>query len=385
MGRLVISLSGEGRGHASRVITLLDLLQQRAGCHGLQRYEALVLSPRHLLSFLVQSVRRDNVSFHPLPSMHFHYGNLGRLSYMRSLAAAAPFAFRLRKILGELRSVVERFQPDLAICDFEPLLPRISAAMGLKCLSLDHQHFLTAVDPKALPLDLRLKLLFLRPSVKLFCPSADRYLVSSFYQFPQRAGTDHCRQVGILLRSELACGKMKERNFVLAYVRRGPSNLWVNQLAKLPLEVRAYGTDRQGRVGNLLFQPISTDQFLQDLLDCKCLITTAGNQLIGEALAIGKPVLAIPEPGNMEQQLNAHFLVESGLGETLHPSQVSAPRVCQFLEKLEDLTPMVRRFNRIGNRKVLDEVVDMLGEAGRYPSATFQEPTHDPQSKGIAV
>jgi UDP:flavonoid glycosyltransferase YjiC (YdhE family) len=43
-------------------------------------------------------------------------------------------------------------------------------------------------------------------------------------------------------------------------------------------------------------------------------VCTAGNQLVGEALHFGKPVLACPEVGNREQEINARLLAASGAG-----------------------------------------------------------------------
>ena len=43
-------------------------------------------------------------------------------------------------------------------------------------------------------------------------------------------------------------------------------------------------------------------------------VSTAGNQLVGEALYLGKPVLVMPERVNFEQAINAHYLEQSGAG-----------------------------------------------------------------------
>jgi len=42
---------------------------------------------------------------------------------------------------------------------------------------------------------------------------------------------------------------------------------------------------------SLSFHPVDNDAFVRDLVTCEAAITTAGNQLIGEAFHLGKPVL----------------------------------------------------------------------------------------------
>lgn len=79
-------------------------------------------------------------------------------------------------------------------------------------------------------------------------------------------------------------------------------------------EVRMYGLGAQPRRGNLVFRDIDEHRFLEDLATCDAMISTAGNQLVGEALYLAKPVLVLPEARNFEQYINAHFLARSGAG-----------------------------------------------------------------------
>ncbi len=354
MGRIVISLSGEGRGHAARMLTLLESLADH--------HEILVLAPDSINAFLHTALRHLPAIRHEhLPGLSFHYKVGGQLSYGRSLLHAVPFVVKLPQMVRHLSDTVQRFAPDLAIADFEPLLPRVSAKLGLRCLSLDHQHFLQAVDPRALPTSLRRRLLLLRPSVKLFCPRADIHLVSSFYRYPQRTNTAQFEQVGVLLRRELMQQARSIGKHLVVYARRGASATWAMKLKSLDLPVRLYGFDREGRDHNLDFRPISTKQFLDDLCGSCALVTTAGNQLVGEALAVGKPVLAIPEAGNFEQQLNGFFLQQSGYGQCVAVADVSPNLFRNFLDKLDCFRESIQRFSEIGNARVLEVIEQMIG------------------------
>jgi UDP:flavonoid glycosyltransferase YjiC (YdhE family) len=77
---------------------------------------------------------------------------------------------------------------------------------------------------------------------------------------------------------------------------------------------------------NLDFRAPSVDGFVRDLAGCRAVLSTAGNQLIGEAIHFGKPVLAMPEDA-FEQRLNAFMIERMGVGmrgdlKSLTPSDI---------------------------------------------------------------
>lgn len=352
MARIVISFSGEGRGHAARILCLIQALRGDS---------LLILCPSNMWQWLHEAtIHEPHVQLRVIPSLNFAYYQSGKLSYLKSCCSAVPFLYHLRKYLRDLTAIVDHFNPHLAIVDFEPLLPRVTRPLGIRTLSLDHQHFLSAIEVDSLPKALRLRTRFLQPSVKLFCPWADAHLISSFYQFPQRSGTEYYRQVGVLIREELGQSASQVGEHVLVYLRRHQAGPWLKELAQLPYVCTVYGLDREEQVGNLQFKRIGSRQFIRDLVTCRCLISTAGNQLIGEALAVGKPVLAIPEHGNFEQQINGHFLQASGLGRCVLPTAVTRREFQQFVDELPMHRQRMGKRQPAGNEEVLQQIRQMI-------------------------
>lgn len=352
MPGIVISFSGEGRGHAARTLTLVQELRG---------HRLLVLCPENMLPWMQEATRHEpHVRLRAIPSLHFAYSNSGKLSYIRSCRNAIPFLYQLKNHLSTLRQVIEQFHPDLAIVDFEPLLPRVSRQLNLRTLSLDHQHFLAAIDIRSLPRHLQRRALFLRPSIRMFCPWADAHLVSSFYRFPERQTNRGYQQVGVLIREELGGQPSQVGEHIVVYLRRQHAGPWLEQLATLNQPCFVYGLQQTGREGNLHFKPISTTQFVRDLVTCQALISTAGNQLIGEALATGKPALAIPEPGNFEQQINGHFLQASGMGQCIPADHVCRRSFDQFINELPLYRERATNYNWRGNAAVLQKIAQML-------------------------
>src|SRR3546814_17961876 len=92
------------------------------------------------------------------------------------------------------------------------------------------------------------------------------------------------------------------------------SDLIDRVLRLLDCKVRVYGTRRRGEDDNLDFRAPSVQGFIDDVAGCRAVLSTAGNQLIGEALHFGKPVLALPEPA-LEQRLKASMPERMGVGQ----------------------------------------------------------------------
>ncbi|MBD3309263.1 teichoic acid biosynthesis protein, partial [candidate division KSB3 bacterium] len=123
---------------------------------------------------------------------------------------------------------------------------------------------------------------------------------------------------------------------------------------------RIYGLGARSSTGLLRFFEIDGYRFAEDLATSRALISTAGNQLVGEALFLGKPVLAMPEHGNYEQQINAHFLQQSGAGLAVNMAQITANHIHHLLEKFQDIRHVINRDRLYGNPAALKLIAKHL-------------------------
>jgi UDP:flavonoid glycosyltransferase YjiC (YdhE family) len=103
---------------------------------------------------------------------------------------------------------------------------------------------------------------------------------------------------------------------------------------------------------NVRTAPISRDGFLAQLAKGSALITTAGNQVIGEAVYLHKPVLAFPEPDVLEQELNALALQRSGYGESFQLGAFTPERWDAFEARMAGLAAGMEGAFR--NRRAFD-------------------------------
>jgi uncharacterized protein (TIGR00661 family) len=227
----------------------------------------------------------------------------------------------------------------LAIVDFEPLLPRAAKRLGIPYVSFDHQNFLRVINPNGLPWRLRWKARFIGASIGLFCRGQVETIVSSFFAPPLRKSRHRVTQVGVLLRPRILHATPADDGHLVVYLRRLPCLKLNDALRLCGRPVRIYGLGFRPPDGNLVYLPVDEQRFVHDLIHCHAVVTNAGNQLVGEALYMRKPVLALPEPGNFEQAINGHFLAQSRGGMVRDYESFSYADLQEFL----DYVPALRR------------------------------------------
>lgn len=354
MAKIFYSMAGEGRGHATRVRSVVEQMRHE---HQLvlfapdQAYE--FLAPRYPAGFPNVEVRR-------IPGLRFHYTR-GRLDLTKTVGYGLGYLWRLPSVVRELKKTIQSENPDLVIADFEPALPRAARAAGLPFLSLNHQHFLVACDLSSLPAKLRHYAKLMKLAVHAHHTGQQATIVSSFFRAPLRKKYEHVLQVGPLLRPEIREAKTETGDFLLSYLRPNSPKQVLEVLRRSKQEVRVYGLGQQPAEGPLRYFPLSETTFARDLATCSALVGAAGNQTLGEALYLGKPVLALPEEDHHEQMINAHFLQEMNAGRYTPIESFGARHLDEFLEGVED-----QRASIAAERSFLDGTPAAIAEICRH-------------------
>jgi uncharacterized protein (TIGR00661 family) len=367
MATIFYSMSGEGRGHATRVKAIVEDLRLR--------HRVVLFAPEQAYSLLEPVFSGTDVEIRRIDGITFRYRRDGRVGYVRSLLGSLKWFSGLGRQLEELRPVFLMERPDLVLTDFDPVLPRAADRMGVPYASIDHQHFLTSFPLEGLPFRLRLRASVMVPFVKAFHWRQKMTIISSFYRPPSHARLpEGVRAVGVLLGEDIRAKVPRDDGFLLAYLRRDPPQTVLDALAGSEREVRIYGPTRSDRVGNLWFRPVDRATFVDDLACCHALVTTAGNQLVGEAIHLGKPVLALPEPGNWEQRINGFHLERMGAGMSVRMESFDRSALSRFLGDIDRFRSIASRQEVCGNEDVSRIVEELLA---RLPSR------RSAQGKGI--
>lgn len=327
MANIFYSVMGEGRGHAARARTLTEALRTR--------HRIVLYAGGDAYRFLAPLYEGSEVEVREIPTLRFSYGSSGRVDWVATGRGIVSFLSGMRSDVKRLADDLHRERPDLVITDFEPLLPRAAEKVGVPYVSFDHQHFMIENDLSSLPRALRRKLAVLRPGIRLMYRRQAATIVSSFYAPGIVPSERTVYQVRSMIRAELERCDPVEGEHALVYVRRSTPDTVLDALAELPGEFRVYGRGEQEPRGSLRFRPISESGFLEDLVSARAVISAAGNQLLGECLFLGKPIFALPETGQDEQVINAHFLEQSGRGVWLAPEDFRRADAESFLAELD--------------------------------------------------
>ena len=372
MSKLAISLCGEGRGHATRATAVVRRLEQE--------HDILIWTSSDALDFL----RRQFAEGHPrvrveeIPGILFQYSG-GRLDVMKSITAGLDYQARqLGPLVDRMMRELENFGADLAITDFEPALPRAAGRMGVPLISIDHQHFLLAYDLDALPWSLQWQAWFMSHAVWMYVMEATDTVVSAFFRPPLRRGWEHVVQTGPLLRPEILAAQPRDDGFLLSYLRRHTPFSAIESLADCGLPVRVYGLGHRETVGHVSFHTIDDIRFAADLAACHAVVAAAGNQLIGEALHLGKPLLVLPERAHSEQLINSSFLKAMGCGDFRHLEEVTRGDVSDFIAGLDRLRPALAAV--AGRMDGTDDVLRVIRHRLATPA---RSPAPAPASPGL--
>ena len=93
---------------------------------------------------------------------------------------------------------------------------------------------------------------------------------------------------------------------------------------------------------------------------------------------MGKPVLAFPEPGNFEQQINAQLINDSGGGMAAPHRLIDDALLRSFLDKVDDYRSLLATHDGSGNQeavRLVDALIrDSSFRAGSRVRATTSSP-----------
>lgn len=277
MATIVLSVAGEGRGHASRAKTVIEHLRRE--------HRMVLLAPSVAYDLLAAAyAETPQVAVHRIPGLHFCYRG-GKLDYLKSAAGAVPYLCRVHSNVSAIANILQRERPVLAITDFEPLLPRAAERCGVPYISPNHQHFLITHDLSRLPWRLRWRAWFVGLPISLFYRRQRRTIVSSFFSAPQKPVHGNVAHTGILLRPEILSAQPVTGKHILVYLRRLAHSGVLKSLRNCGCAARIYGLGKRPAEGKCSFHEVDEEGFLNDLASCYAVLSSAGNQLVGGAMS----------------------------------------------------------------------------------------------------
>ena len=303
MARILYGVAGEGFGHSSRS-HLIGQWLLNAG-HDVQ-FVASRRSHRYLSRYYPDRVQE---SF----GLSLGYSN-GSLNRVRTVTANVANLLRTSTAHGRSFSdMVEQFQPDLVITDFEPLCAWWAWYNNIPFISIDHEHMLTMCELEH-PLGHFVSRYTADMVTRLFYVGASAYLILNFFETAMKSNRAIAAPPvvrDVVRRFQPSRGG----HFVFYSTDRTVKDKLLGILRRFPRQVfHIYGFDQDAKYGNCQFRKTDTEAFLQDLASCRAVIATAGFSLLSECLYYRKRMLLLPILGQYEQMINAWYVEKLGLG-----------------------------------------------------------------------
>jgi uncharacterized protein (TIGR00661 family) len=347
MAKILYGVHGTGHGHAVRALTIA-------------RHFAGLGHEFHFISHGTGAdiLRREfPVTDVPNPEtpIRDHKVAVAATIYS-SLKVRCQSNTHLRQIL----QLMERFQPDATLSDYEYFVPQAARRAGLPCLSVDHQHVITCCRHQV-PWNQYLSYLATARAVRAYFSQASDYLVISFFRPPVRPGV-RARILPPLLRETVRARQPQAGGHVVAYQGYTTFKRFLPFLRAIPSRVMVYGFDATGTDGNLQFKKNSETGFLDDLSACRYVVCGGSHTLISEALYYGKPVISFPIQGAFEQTLNAIYLERLGYGRQINGLNPDPGLIPGFEAKLEEFGANIARETFCGNPEIFALVEQFIRE-----------------------
>jgi len=333
--KIVYGIQGEGRGHTSRSIQIITQLK-KAG------HDVLVFGGGDALPLL----HYNNIPSIQIPTFRLYTGKKGGINLwkisVKNFSLFWGLIFGIGKKYRQIYQEVLVQNPDFIISDFEPYLLKIANAQRIPVILIDHQHMLLESEiPQLKSVHNRAKLSLFNLFIRILSAKPDRIVASSFFHFPKRRDSQAIF-VGPFLSDAVQNATPEERNHITVYLKE-PFYLQkilpvIQRLNQIHFEVFSDWSSLKATLTgyrHIKLIHIHPEKFISSLATSRGLICTAGNQVIGEAIYLGKPILAFPKLNDIEQKINGMALNLSGFGESIEIDRLSPDAVLNFMAQAE--------------------------------------------------
>ena len=349
--RIAYGVHGYGRGHAMRALAVLPELTKR--------HEVLILAGGDAHNAIASTYPVTRI-----PTLRYYHDSRGKLSNYLNAKRNLPMVLDLMlqgPSLGMVMDALTEFRAELVVTDSEAFTHRAAGRLRIPRVSFDHFGLLVYCRPEMSRWD-RLICWGNGLMYRWLLGEPDRAIVSCFFDAPaRRRGV---RVVGPVIREAVRQVEPTRGEHLLVYVSQGESEYTPSierALSALDCPVRIYGTPHRGQQGNLEYKPIDNRAFIEDLASCRAILATTGNQLCGEVIYFGKPMMGMPI-ACLEQRLNADQIDRLGIGMKVSRSQVTAERLRTFLTREQAYAKNVQREFRDGAREAVEAIERFAAE-----------------------
>jgi uncharacterized protein (TIGR00661 family) len=335
--KVFYGICGYGMGHAGRSIALIERLVELG-----HQVTTFTFTDAYRL------LESSGYQPHRIEGLHFSERSDGGVAAIGSLCNLQRYLRRRSESLDLIRQLAFAERPDLFITDFEPLTALAAMSLGVPCVSVDNQHRFCAPLGSDFPLHLRIYSRMAGAFVRFWIKRPRQCIVAVFHRC---ADQREFERVNVLVRGRFAAIEPSEADHVLLYARGELGRRIARVASTVDARFHAYGFEGV-MAPNIEYKRTSYEGFAADLAAARCVVCSAGQQLIGESRYFGKRLLVVPMPNQHEQEINARYVRREGIGDFSSISDLTEERIA---ESLRQSAP--QRDNANG----VDQIIHLLG------------------------
>jgi uncharacterized protein (TIGR00661 family) len=255
-------------------------------------------------------------------------------------------------------------RPKALITDFEA--HSVYAALLIRKLfrvpiiSFDHWTTIRLSDrPFALNDHEQIELLRWQKTIKMVSPFADRYLVHGTMK--TRLSDPRARYVPTPVRDPFVkAGSQvsKDGPIVVSMGHLAPSNL-SDVLEGSNNEFIIYGSKNPRKVKNVEYKAFNEEAFIQALQASPFVIVSANSSAV-DALAVKKPLLYVPTPGQFEQMFCGKMFEHLGVAKLV--KELTSKEIETFSNELTIYEKNIAKLDIFDNDRIYEEIRNAIDE-----------------------
>jgi uncharacterized protein (TIGR00661 family) len=354
--KILYGVVGEGMGHAMRSRVVLAHLVA-------QGHEVEIMASGRATDYLAKRFEGVN----RIHGLHMIAEDNRVRPGMTVLSNVLAGATGIPKNIAAYFELITSFRPGLVISDFESWTYFYAKSHRLPVLSIDNMQIINRCThpPEVIDGD-RAAFEVARAFVKGKLPFCDHYFITTFFRPPVRKPDTSLYPP--ILRPEILEAKARARrgDHLLVYQTAEGHETLAATLAKTGIECRVYGMRRDIKAeevgGNLRYRPFSEAEFITDLATARGVIAGGGFTLMGEAVYLQKPMLAVPMSRQFEQVMNAMYLEREGFGRYAETAEDPAA-ITRFLEAIPACEAKLAGYAQDGNELLFEALDGFLDRA----------------------
>lgn len=271
--KILYGIQLNGNGHITRSIEVINRLKDEG-------HKVDVITSGGKSSLKINSIKSYK-------GIDLYYKKDGSINWLKTL-----FKSNIIRLIKDIK-VIDGY--DLIISDFEPISAWSAKISKIKSIGISNQ---CGIDNK------KIKGFFLSKIFTNNFAPCDNYIPLTYNGEFQP-----------IIRNSVLSKKINIEDFYVVYLPTMQTNKIIDKLSSSMVNWRLYtnDVDCKNHNENIKIIKINERNFINDIVNCKGVITQSGFSTTSECLVLGKKMWSIPIKGQYEQIYNSLTLKEMGI------------------------------------------------------------------------